>query len=60
MTSSSILFYVAMFVLSNLVTGWSFMSISALDFGFMTTFGYKVLSRNPEIGNTLAWVLSNI
>ena len=28
--------------------------------GIMTIFFYKGLTRNPEIGNTLVWVLSNI
>ena len=28
--------------------------------GVMTTFFYKGLTRNPEIGNTPVWVLSNI
>ena len=28
--------------------------------GVMTTFFYKGLTRNPEIGNTPVWLLSNI
>ena len=47
MTSSSNFFDVAMFLLSSLVTGPSFMS------GVMAIFVYKGLTRNPEIGNTL-------
>ena len=30
------------------------------DFGVMTIFFHKGLTRNPEIGNTAFWVLSNI
>ena len=45
MTSSSIVFNVAVFFLSSLVTG-----SSSWD---MTISIYKVLSRNFEIGNTL-------
>ena len=34
----------------NIITGY----------GLMTIFFYKELTRNPEIGNTLVWILPNI
>ena len=59
MTSLSILFDVAVLLLSSLVTDSSFMSTSWL-FGVMTIFVYKSLNRNPEVGNTSVCVLPNI
>ena len=49
-----IFFETVLFLLSSLVTGPNFMSISSL------IFVYKGLTRNPEIGNTSVWVLPNI
>ena len=61
-TSTSNFFHVALFLLSGLVTGPSFMSIWSLvlelwQFSFIRDKG---LTRNPEIGNTPVWVLPNI
>ena len=57
-TSSLIFFDVFVFLLSDLVTGPNLMSISwqVLE---LWQF-YKILNRNSEIGNALAWVLPNI
>ena len=43
-------FYVVLFLLSSLVT----------SSGDMIILFYKGLTRNPEIGNTFAWVLPSI
>ena len=59
MTSSSNCFDIFMFLLSSLVTGPSFMSISSLVLELWLIF-YKGLDRNPEIGNAPVWVLPNI
>ena len=59
MTSSSEFFDVVLFLLSRLVTGPSFMSISSL-FLELWRFFFKGLTRNPKIGNTLVWGLPNI
>ena len=47
--ASTIFLDVVVILLTGLVTGLSFMSISLL---VMTIFTYKGLIRNPEIGNT--------
>ena len=60
MTSSLNLFDVVLFLLSSLVISPSFMSIPSLVLELMTIFFYKGLTRNPEIGNILFWVLLNI
>ena len=40
---------------------WSNFHVSIISgSGIMTIFFYKELTRNPEIGNTLVWVLLNI
>ena len=40
---------------------WSKFHVNIItDSGVMTIFFYKVLTRNPEIGNTPVWVLPNI
>ena len=40
---------------------WSTFHVSIITgSGIMTIFFYKGLTRNPEIGNTLVWVLPNI
>ena len=57
------IFDVAVFVLSSLVTGASFTSVSLLVItgsGTMAVFICKGLPRNPEMGNATAWVLFNI
>ena len=53
------LFWYFLFLLSWLVAGPSFMSISSLFWNY-DNFFYKGLTRNPEIGNTPLWVLPNI
>ena len=50
---------VVLFLLSSLVTGSSFMSISSLVL-VLRQFSFKGLSRNPEIGNTLICVLPSL
>ena len=62
MTSSSNFLGIFLFLLSSLFTGPSFMSISSLVLvlWLMTSFFYKRLTRNPEIGNTTIWVFPNI
>ena len=55
--NSSNLFDLAVFILSSLVTGPSFMSISWLE--LRQFFVYKGLTRNLEIVNTPVWALSN-
>ena len=50
MMSTSKVFDVALFLMSNFITGY----------GIMTIFFYEGLTRNPEIGNTTVWVLPNI
>ena len=50
MTSWSFFFDVTVFLLSILVTGPSFMSISMTGSGVMTIFIYKGSIRNLEIG----------
>ena len=52
-------FDIAMFFLSNLVAGPSFMSISLLT-RVMAIFFSKKLTRHLKMGNTLACVLPNI
>ena len=59
MMSSSEFFDVVLFLLSNLVTGSSFMSISSLVLELWQFF-YKGLARNPKMGNTPVWGLPNI
>ena len=59
-TSSSNFFDVVLFLLSSLVTGPSFMSISSLVLELWQFSFIRDLTRNPEFGNTLVWVLSNI
>ena len=59
MMSSSEFFDVVLFLLSNLVTGSSFMSISSLVLELWQFF-YEGLARNPKIGNTPVWGLPNI
>ena len=53
-------FDVAVFLLSNLVTGSSFMSISFLGLKLWQFLCIRDLTRNSEIGNTSVWVLSKI
>ena len=52
-------FDVVMFLLSNLVTGPSFVLISFLVLELWQFLFEKDLTWNPEIGNTSVWVLSN-
>ena len=60
MTSSSF-FDVVAFLLSSLVTGPSFMSISLLVFKLRQFFFvFKRLTRTPEIASTPVWILPNI
>ena len=59
-TSSSNFFDVVLFLLSTLVTGPKLMSVSSLLPELLQFLFYKGLTRNPEIGNTLVWVLPNI
>ena len=56
MTSWSIFFDVVLFLLLSLGTTQSSMSISSS----LTIFFNKGLTRNPEIRNTLVWLLPNI
>ena len=56
MTSLSI-FFDDLFLLSNLVTGPSFMSISSL---VLELWQFSFIRDWPEIGNTPVWVLPNI
>ena len=58
-TSSSSFSNVAMFLWSILDTGPSFMSISLLVLELWQFF-CEGLNKNPKIGNTTVWVLSNI
>ena len=60
MKPSSIFLVVVSSLLSSLVTGPSFMSRSSRYHRIMTIFFYRILTRNPEIGNTPVWVLPNI
>ena len=55
MTLSSNLFDVFLFLLSSLVNGPRFMAISSLVLEF-----FKVLTINPEIGNTPLSILLDI
>ena len=59
MTSLPKFFDLVLFFLSSLVTGPSFMSILSLVLE-LRQFFFKGLTRNPEIGNTPVWFLSNI
>ena len=60
MTSSSTFLDVILFLLSSLVY-WSKFHVNIITgSGVMTIYFYKGLTRNPEIGNTLVWVLPNI
>ena len=58
MTLSPNVFNAALFSFSGLVTGSSFMWI--IGSGVMTIFFHKGLTKNQEIGNTLARVFRNI
>ena len=59
MTSSSRFFDVVLFLLWS--SYWSKCNINIITgSGIMPIFFYKGLTRNPEIGNTLVWVLPNI
>ena len=60
MKPSSIFLVVVLFLLSSLVTGPSFMSRSSYCHRVMIILFNRILTRNPEIGNTLVWVLPNI
>ena len=60
MAASSKFFDGLLFLLSSLVTGSGYMSISSLVLELTIIFFYKRLTRNPEIGNTLVSVLHNI
>ena len=60
MTSWSDFFDIPVFLLSSSVTGLSLISMSLTGSRVMKIFFYKGLIENPEIGNTLAWVLPNI
>ena len=53
-------FDVAVFILSSLVIGPSFMSISLLVLEIWQFSFYKGLTRNPEIGNTPVRVFPDI
>ena len=57
MTATTIFFDAALFILSSLVTGPSFMSISWLVVELMRIFFYKGLTRNLEIKNPIKYVL---
>ena len=59
MTSSPHFSDIVLFLLSILVTGASFMSISLLVLE-LWKFSFKALTRNPEFGNTPVWILPNI
>ena len=60
MTSSSIFFWHCFFFFCQvyLLLQVSCQYITGSE--VMTIFFYKWLTRNPEVGNTLVWVLSNI
>ena len=58
--SSSNFLNVVAFLLSSLITQSSFMSISWLVLELRKILFLRDLTRNPEIGNTHVWVLSNI
>ena len=60
MTSTSNFCDVALFLLSSLVTGPSFMVNIVIGSGIITIFFYKGLTRIPEIGITPFWGLPNI
>ena len=60
MTLSSIFFEVDVFLLSNLVTGPRFMSMSWLVLELWQFSFIRWLTRNPEIGNTPVWGAHNI
>ena len=53
-------FDVALFVLSGLVSGPSFMLTSSLVLEFWQVLAIKVLTKNPDIENIPVWDLSNI
>ena len=53
-------FEIVLFLLSGLVFGPSFLSISSLVLELWQFFPYKGLTRNPEIGNSPVSVLLNI
>ena len=53
-------FDVLLFLLSSLVTGSSFMSISLLVSELRQLLFTRDLTRNPEIENTPVWILFNI
>ena len=57
MTSSSSFFDVVLLLLSILVTGSSFMSISSL---VLKLWQFSYIRGWPEIGNTPVWILANI
>ena len=60
MTSTSNFFDVVLFLLSSLVTGPNFMSISSLVLELWQFSFIRGLTRKPEIGNTHVWVFPNI
>ena len=60
MTPSPNNFDVDLFLLSSLVAGLSFMSVSWLVLQLWQFLFYKSLTRNPKMGNTPVWVLPNI
>ena len=57
MTSLSNIFNGFFLLLSNLIVGPSFMSISS---EFMISFFYKRFTTNPEIRKSIVWILCNI
>ena len=60
MTSSSN-YFLRYFVSLVKFSYWSKFHVNIITgSGIMTVFFYKGLTRNPEIGNTLVWVLPNI
>ena len=60
MTSSSKFFDVVSVSLINFSYWFKFHVNIITGSGVMAVFFYKGLTRNPEIGNTLVWVLPNI
>ena len=54
---SQLLFEFSLFLLSSLITGLCFESISSLV--HVSLFFYKGFTRNPEIKNISIWVLPN-
>ena len=60
MNSPSIFFHVDVFLLSSLVTGSSYISLSQLVLELWQFFFNKGLARNPKIENAPVRVLPNI